>query len=95
MTAQDLSLSFAQAAHQPAQSGLGDGHHLHPDGAGLHLSGCRSGLVHRGRVLAWRVSITLEADFCIEAVEEALTRHGTPKIFNTDSHMMVTSSRVV
>lgn len=36
------------------------------------------------RVLAWRVSITLEADFCIEAVEEALARHGTPEIFNTD-----------
>jgi putative transposase len=36
------------------------------------------------RVLAWRVSITLEADFCFEAVEEALARHGTPEIFNTD-----------
>lgn len=46
-------------------------------------------------VLAWQVSITLEADFCIEAVEEALARHGTPEIFNTDSHMMVTSSRMV
>lgn len=37
------------------------------------------------RVLAWRISITLEADFCIEAVEEALARHGTPEIFNTDN----------
>ena len=36
------------------------------------------------RVLAWRVSITLEADFCIEAVEEALARHGTPEIFNME-----------
>ena len=36
------------------------------------------------RVLSWRVSITLEADFCIEAVEEALARHGKPEIFNTD-----------
>lgn len=36
------------------------------------------------RVLAWRVSITLKADFCIEAVEEALAKHGTPEIFNTD-----------
>ena len=32
------------------------------------------------RVLAWRVSITLEADFCIEAVEEALARHGQPDL---------------
>jgi len=47
------------------------------------------------RVLAWRVSITLEADFCINAVKEALAKHGTPEIFNTDSHMMATSSRVV
>jgi len=47
------------------------------------------------RVLAWRVSITLEADFCIEAVEEALARHGTPEIFNTDSHTIDASSRVV
>jgi putative transposase len=41
------------------------------------------------------VSITLEADFCIEAVEEALVRHGWPQIFNTHSHMMVASYRVV
>lgn len=44
------------------------------------------------RVLAWRVSITLEADFCIEAVEEALARHGTPEIFNTDQGSQFTST---
>lgn len=43
------------------------------------------------RVLAWRVSITLEADFCIEAVEEALMRHGAPEIFNTDQGSQFTS----
>jgi putative transposase len=37
------------------------------------------------RVLAWRVSITMEVDFCLEAVAEALARHGKPTIFNTDS----------
>jgi putative transposase len=36
------------------------------------------------RVLSWRVSITMEATFCIEALEEALARHGNPQIFNTD-----------
>lgn len=36
------------------------------------------------RVLSWRVSITLAADFCIEALEEALARFGKPDIFNTD-----------
>ena len=36
------------------------------------------------RVLAWRLSITLSADFCVEALEEALERHGKPEIFNSD-----------
>ena len=44
------------------------------------------------RVLACRVSITLEADFCIEALEEALTKYGAPEILNTDSQKMVASS---
>ena len=35
------------------------------------------------RVLAHRVSITMEAAFCVEALEEALARHGKPEIFNT------------
>ena len=36
------------------------------------------------RVLAWRLSITLATDFCIEALEEALARFGAPDVFNTD-----------
>jgi putative transposase len=36
------------------------------------------------RVLAWKLSITLEVEFCVEAVEEAFARHGKPEIFNTD-----------
>ena len=36
------------------------------------------------RVLSWRVSITMEASFCVEALEDALARHGRPEIFNTD-----------
>ena len=36
------------------------------------------------RVLSWRLSITMEAAFCAEALEEALAHHGTPEIFNTD-----------
>jgi putative transposase len=35
-------------------------------------------------VLAWRLSNTLGAEFCVEALEEALFRHGRPEIFNTD-----------
>ena len=44
------------------------------------------------RVLAWRVSITLEANFCIEALEEALARFGKPEIFNTDQGSQFTSA---
>ena len=44
------------------------------------------------RVLAWRVSITMEVDFCLEAVEEALARHGKPTIFNTDQGSQFTSA---
>ncbi|WP_303795588.1 IS3 family transposase [Sandarakinorhabdus limnophila] len=43
------------------------------------------------RVLAWRLSITLETDFCIEALEEALARFGSPEIFNTDQGSQFTS----
>lgn len=43
------------------------------------------------RALSWRVSVTLEADFCLEAVEEALARHGKPEIFNTDQGSQFTS----
>jgi putative transposase len=37
------------------------------------------------RVLAWRLSITMETDFCVEALQEAMDRYGKPEIFNTDS----------
>ena len=43
-------------------------------------------------VLAWRLSITLSADFCVEALEEALARHGKPEIFNTDQGSQFTST---
>ena len=44
------------------------------------------------KVLAWRLSITMDKAFCIEAVEEALARHGKPQIFNTDQGSQFTSS---
>ena len=44
------------------------------------------------RVLAWRVSITLEVEFCLDAVNEALARHGRPEIFNTDQGSQFTST---
>jgi putative transposase len=44
------------------------------------------------RVLSWRLSNTLTTDFCLEAVEEALDRHGRPEIFNTDQGSQFTST---
>ncbi len=43
------------------------------------------------RVLSWRLSITMEAAFCVEALEEALARHNRPEIFNTDQGSQFTS----
>ena len=44
------------------------------------------------RVLAWRLSITLEVEFCLDAVEEALANYGRPEIFNTDQGSQFTSA---
>ena len=83
--AQNLSLPPAQAGGHPAQLGLGNGHQLHPHGAGLRLSlRCRP-------VLSRRLSITIESAFCIEAVEEAIAPYGKPDIFNTDQGSQFTS----
>ena len=43
------------------------------------------------RVLAHRVSITMETMFCVEALQEALAKHGRPEIFNTDQGSQFTS----
>jgi len=43
------------------------------------------------RVLAWRLSNTLDASFCTEALEEAIMKYGTPEIFNTDQGSQFTS----
>ena len=47
------------------------------------------------KVLSWRVSNTMEADFCIAAVTEAMEAHGVPEIFNTDQGSQFTSPRFV
>jgi putative transposase len=45
------------------------------------------------KVLAWRVSNTMDVEFCLEALEEALARFGRPEIFNTDQGSQFTSPR--
>ena len=43
------------------------------------------------RILSWRLSITMDVSFCLEAVEEALSRNEKPEIFNTDQGSQFTS----
>ncbi len=44
------------------------------------------------RVLSWRLSITMEASFCVETLEDALAKHGRPEIFNTDQGSQFTGA---
>ncbi len=44
------------------------------------------------RVLSWRLSITMDAAFCVETLEDALARHGRPDIFNTDQGSQFTGA---
>ena len=47
------------------------------------------------RVLAWRLSITMETDFCVEALKEAMARFGKPEIFNTDQGVQFTAAAFI
>jgi putative transposase len=46
---------------------------------------------HSRKVLAWRLSNSMDAAFWVEALKEALANHGTPEIFNTDQESQFTS----
>ena len=47
------------------------------------------------KVLAWRLSITMETDFCVEALQEALDKYGNPEIFNTDQGVQFTAAAFI
>ena len=47
------------------------------------------------RVLAWRLSLTMETDFCVEALQEAMSRNGRPEIFNTDQGVQFTAAAFI
>lgn len=47
---------------------------------------------HSRKVLSWRLSNSLDTEFCIEALQEAIDRYGTPEIFNTDQGCQFTST---
>jgi putative transposase len=50
---------------------------------------------HSRKVMSWRLSNTMEAGFCVEALEEAFAKHGRPEIFNTDQGSQFTSSAFI
>jgi putative transposase len=47
------------------------------------------------RVLSWRLSITMEAAFCVETLQDAMARHGKPDIFNTDQGSQFTGAAFI
>ena len=49
--------------------------------------------VRSRKILSWRLSNTMDQAFCIEALKEAMSRYGKPKIFNTDQGSQFTSDR--
>ena len=66
-------------------------HHLPAHAPGLPLYRGRHGLVYPQGVLAWRISNRLEADYCVEALNEAIHKFGPPEIMNTDQGSQFTS----
>ena len=80
--ASELSLPVGKDQSYPAQSGVGRRHHLLAHGPGiLYLVAIMDW--HSRYVVAWRLSNSLEADFCVDALKEALEQ-GQPEVFNTD-----------
>jgi putative transposase len=47
------------------------------------------------KVLSWRLSNSMKADFCVEALEEAIEKYGSPAIFNTDQGSQFTSDEFI
>src|SRR2546422_11408588 len=85
-----MAIPASPSDHQPAEPSLVRRCDLYPDAAWLPLP--RGDLDWFSRkVLAWRLSNTMDADFCVTALEEAIARFGKPEIFNTDQGSQFTS----
>jgi len=88
---QGVPLSVAGSDHRSAEPGVVRGHHIYPDGQRVCVSGGGDGLGQpAGAGVA--LSITMETDFCVDALREAMDRHGCPEIFNTDQGVQFTSA---
>src|SRR5512144_869915 len=87
----DLSLLIARADDRAAKPSVGRRHHLYPDGPRLFLLVAIIDWFSRA-VLAWRLSNTMDALFCVEALEVALARFGESEIFSSDQGAQFTSA---
>jgi putative transposase len=79
----DLSVPAGEARHRAAEPSVGERHYVCADGAWVFVpDGDHRPLQPQGARLG--LSNTLTSDFCVEALEEALAKFGSPEIFNTD-----------
>ena len=88
----DLSIPPSESCHRKAESGLEYRYHVHTAQGRLRLPHSRHIDWYSRYVISWKVSNTLEMDFCLECLKEALST-GTPDIFNTDQGSHFTSPR--
>ena len=85
---QGLSLSFAGPGDRAAEPGVVRGHHLHPDGQGVRVSGRGDGLVQPAGAGVAGVDHAWTTAFCVEALQEAMDRHGAAGDLQDDRGMM-------
>jgi len=87
----NLPLSAQRPDHRSCQSGVGGRHHLRGNVPRVYVSVAIMDW-HSRKVLSWRLSNSLESDFCVEALQEALSRYGRPEIFQHDQGSQFTST---
>ena len=88
--AQDLALPAEERGDRPNQVWCADITYIPMQRGFLYLVAIMDW--YSRKVLAWRLSNTMDAEFCVEALKEALATHGTPEKFNTDQGSQFTSS---
>ena len=81
--AQDLSVSAARRRDHATEPGVGDGHHLYPDGARLRLSGRRARLVQPSRAVVERIDHDGRRHSCVETLESAFWLVMAGRTFST------------
>jgi transposase InsO family protein len=87
---QDLAISAAERSDQsPNQVWCADITYIPMRRGFLYLVAIMDW--YSRKVLAWRLSNSMDADFCIEALKEVLAKYGKPEIFNTDQGSQFTS----